>query len=105
MKMSNKISLAIVLLVAILGLTGCYPFLYHAPLQQGNVINPNAVAELKLGMTKDQVLNTMGTPILETPLSPDVWHYVYMQRLDGKLAEQKQLALYFRQNKLAQISQ
>ena len=104
MKMSNKISLAVILFISTLGLTGCYPFLYHAPLQQGNVINQNTVAELKTGMTKDQVLSTMGTPILETPLSPDVWHYVYTLRLDGKLAEQKQLALYFKQNKLVQIS-
>ncbi|HEV2613920.1 MAG TPA: outer membrane protein assembly factor BamE [Gammaproteobacteria bacterium] len=104
MKMSNKIGLAFVLLMPLLGLTGCYPFLYHAPLEQGNVINPNAVALLKVGMTKDQVLSTMGTPILDTPLSPDVWHYVYTLRLKDKLTEQKQLTLYFSENKLARIA-
>jgi outer membrane protein assembly factor BamE len=104
MKTSNKIIATVVLLVPLLGLTGCYPFLYHAPLEQGNVINQNNVALLKVGMTKDQVLSTMGSPILETPLSPDVWHYVYTLRLKDKLVEQKQLTLYFNQDKLVRIA-
>jgi outer membrane protein assembly factor BamE len=104
MKTSNKIGLALVVLLPLFGLTGCYPFLYHAPLEQGNVINPNAVAQLKVGMTKDQVLSTMGTPLLDTPLSPDVWHYVYTLRLKDKLTEQKQLTLYFSENKLVRIA-
>lgn len=109
MKMNNKsvlkkIASAVVLSTALLSLTGCYPFLYHAPLQQGNVINPEAVSKLKIGMTRDQVLSTMGTPMLETPLSPDTWHYVYMLRVKDKLADQKRLDLYFHQNRLASIS-
>jgi outer membrane protein assembly factor BamE len=109
MKMSNKIrkikvGLAFVLCLPLLGLTGCYPFLYHAPLQQGNVINSDHFALLKTGMTKDQVLATMGTPILETPLSPDTWHYVYTLRLKDKQVEQKQVTLYFSQNKLVRIT-
>lgn len=105
MKTSNKIIAAFVLVMPLLGLTGCYPFLYHAPLEQGNVINTANVSTLKIGMTKDQVLSTMGTPILETPLSPDVWHYVYTLRLKNKITEQKQVTLYFNQNKLARVVQ
>lgn len=104
MMSSNKIKLAFVLLFPLMGLTGCYPFLYHPPLQQGNVINPNAVAQLKTGMTKDQVTSVMGSPILQTPFTPDTWHYVYTLRLKDKLVQHKQITLYFNQNRLIRIS-
>lgn len=102
MKTSNKIILTFAALLPMLSLTGCYPFLYHAPLQQGNVINPNAVNQLKIGMTKDQVATLMGSPVL-TPNTPNEWDYVYVMRTNGKQTEQKQLSLRFSGNKLSAI--
>ncbi len=104
MKTSNKIILTFAALLPMLSLTGCYPFLYHAPLEQGNVINPNAVNQLKIGMTKDQVAILMGSPVLDTPNTPDEWHYVYSMRIKDKVVEQKHLALSFSGNKLSGIS-
>jgi len=104
MKTSNKIIVAFVSLFPLLSLTGCYPFLYHPPLQQGNVINTNAVNQLKIGMTKDQVTTLMGTPMLNTPETPNECHYVYTKRLKGKLVEQKHLTLRFAGNTLNGIS-
>lgn len=89
------------------GLSGCanswYPFVYKPPVYQGNMINPNAVAQLKTGMTKSQVINLMGNPVLDTPLSPNTWHYVYTLREKGKLVEHRQLTLYFSGDHLARI--
>jgi outer membrane protein assembly factor BamE len=97
--------IAVLLLTA--SLSGCahswYPFVYRPPVSQGNIINPNAVALLKPGMSKDQVTRLMGEPLLETPLSPDTWHYVYTLREKGKLVQQKQLTLYFSGNSLVRI--
>ncbi|MDX2165337.1 MAG: outer membrane protein assembly factor BamE [Gammaproteobacteria bacterium] len=104
MKTSNKIILTFAALLPMLSLTGCYPFLYHPPLQQGNAINQNAVSQLRIGMTKDQVATLMGSPVLNTPETPNEWHYVYSKRLKGKLVDQKQLILQFAGNKLSRIS-
>ena len=96
---------AIVLLAS--SLSGCastsYPFVYKPAVYQGNIINPNAVDQLKTGMTKSQVVNLMGNPVLDTPLSPNTWHYVHTLREKGKLVEHKQLTLYFSGDHLARI--
>jgi outer membrane protein assembly factor BamE len=103
----NKTSCIFAAVLLTMTLSGCagswYPFVYKPAVYQGNIINPNAVAMLKIGITKDQVANLMGNPVLDTPLSPDTWHYVYTLREKGKLVEQKQLTLYFSNNKLTQI--
>lgn len=104
--MMSKMNIALALLL-VASLAGCtttpYPFVYKPPVYQGNMVNPNAVDQLKVGMTKDQVSNLMGTPVLDTPLSPDTWHYVYTLREKGKLVEHKQIILYFSGDRLARI--
>jgi len=108
MKTSKLSAVILGLSLTSIGLSGCgnngwYPFLYHPTYSQGNVINPYSVSELKLGMTKEQVKNILGSPVLDTPLSPNTWHYVYSQYEKNKLTQHKQLTLYFSGNKLAQI--
>jgi outer membrane protein assembly factor BamE len=90
------------------GLTACgthayYPFLYRAPVTQGNIINPTAFAELKPGMNRAEVVNIVGEPILQTPLSPNVWHYVYTNRVNNKVIQQQQITLYFNGDVLQQV--
>ncbi len=107
MSKMKKLTGGLVAVLLATGLSGCsdswYPFVYKPPVYQGNIINPNAAAQLKTGMTKTQVLNLMGNPVLDAPLSPNTWHYVYVLREHGKLVERKQLTLYFINNHLARI--
>jgi outer membrane protein assembly factor BamE len=89
------------------GLSGCtnswYPFLYRPPVSQGNVINENALVQLKTGMSKAEVINLMGNPVLDTPLSPDTWHYIYTVHQGSKLVQHKQVILYFNDDKLIRV--
>jgi outer membrane protein assembly factor BamE len=108
MKTFKLSAIILSLFLTTIGLTGCgsygwYPFLYHPSFSQGNVINPNAVNALKIGMTKEQVKNIMGSPLLDTPLSSDTWHYVYRQHEKNKLTQHNQLTLYFSGNRLVRI--
>lgn len=82
---------------------GYYPFLYHPPLAQGNVINPAAFDELKPGMSKAEVINLVGEPVLSTPFTPDTWRYVYTLREHNQLVSNKQVTLYFNGDTLTQI--
>lgn len=81
-----------------------YPLLYRMPISQGNIINPAAATDLKIGMHKAEVLNLMGEPILQTPFTPNIWHYVYNLEKNGKQIASKQISIYFHNDRIVQIA-
>lgn len=50
---------------------------YKIDIQQGNVLTQEMVAQLKPGLTKDQVRFVLGTPILMDMFHASRWDYVY----------------------------
>lgn len=85
---------------AILGawlVAGCGGFSeYRIDIQQGNVVSQESVAQLRQGMTRDQVRFLLGTPLLQDVFHADRWDYVY--RLDRRQAssiEESQLTVFF----------
>lgn len=73
---------------------------YRPDLQQGNFISSEMVAQLKPGMTPEQVRFVLGTPLLTDIFHRDRWDYVFNhKRADGELTRSK-LTLYFRDNRL-----
>ena len=108
MKTSNILMTFSGLLLA-LGLQSCssqhswYPFLYRPMLSQGNMINENTVSQLKIGMSRQEVIQLMGSPLVETPLSSNHWNYVYSLREKNKVIKQKRLILIFDKNYLMRI--
>lgn len=75
-------------------LAGCI-HMYRFNIQQGNVITPDMLAQLKVGMTQEQVQYLMGTPVLTDPLNPNRWDYVYTYKPGGGKMSGKHLILYF----------
>ena len=76
---------------------------YKIEIQQGNFISQEMVSQLKEGMSKEQVRSIMGTPLLTDIFHAERWDYVYtFQGSDGK-KEQRGLALFFQDGKLARI--
>lgn len=63
------------LLLGLVTLTGgC---LYRMPVQQGNFLNPDQVAQLEKGMTRPQVRFLLGTPMVPNGFNTDRWDYYY----------------------------
>lgn len=58
-------------------LTAC---LYRPNVQQGNVVTPDMLAQVKVGMTQDQVRYILGSPLLVNTFDPNRWDYVYTFR-------------------------
>src|SRR5574343_672719 len=62
-------------------LTGCaverYFLEYRVNVQQGNVVEQKHIAQLRPGMTRDQVRYVLGTPLLQDPFHANRWDYVY----------------------------
>jgi outer membrane protein assembly factor BamE len=66
------------ILIIILGLNGCILFHgYSPPFSQGNLISPEQVSELHVGMPAGQVLEIMGSPLLIDTFSDNRLDYVY----------------------------
>ena len=76
---------------------------YKIDIQQGNFISQDMVSQLKPGMSKDQVRNLLGTPLLTDIFHAERWDYVYLRETaDGK-RESRKIALYFEDGKLARM--
>ncbi len=72
-------------------------------IQQGNILDPEAVAQLQLGMTKKQVIFIMGTPLLTDPFHHNRWDYVYLLKRSDRSREEERLSLFFDGDTLSRI--
>lgn len=90
-----------VLLPLSLSLTACstvlnnLPGVYTLEIQQGNMVDPEMVNQLKPGMSKRQVLFIMGSPMLVDFFHQKRWDYLYSKEVGGEEREQKRIALFF----------
>ena len=68
---------------------------HRIDVQQGNALDQESVAKLKLGLNRSQVRFLLGTPLVVDPFRNDRWDYVYIFYKAGKLADQKRITLFF----------
>lgn len=93
------------LAVALLG-TACsnVPFgVYRVDVQQGNVLTEEMLAQLTPGMDKRKVRFLLGTPMLVDTFNQDRWDYIYTLARGGGTLEQRQVTLFFEDERLARI--
>ncbi|WP_106475808.1 outer membrane protein assembly factor BamE [Phytohalomonas tamaricis] len=85
-------------------LSGCSLFsVYKRDLPQGNLIKPEMVQQLQLGMTREQVQYVMGSPLLEDPFNTNQWDYVYRMKTAEDDIVEKRVTLTFDDSRLAEI--
>ena len=82
-------------------LTSCS--LYRVDVRQGNELENDQVAKLKIGMNKKQVTFLMGNPLLTDPFHKNRWDYVHTFRKGYRKSTRKLLTLYFEGDKLVRI--
>ena len=76
---------------------------YKIDVQQGNFLTQDQLALVKEGMSKEQVRQILGTPLLTDIFHGERWDYVYtLETSDGK-KQRRGLALFFTDGKLARI--
>lgn len=76
---------------------------YRMDIQQGNVVTPKMMMQLRPGMSKAQVRFVMGTPLLVDSFHSNRWDYFYQMRKDGKIIEQRNVVLEFENDKLKTV--
>lgn len=72
-------------------------------IRQGNLITPEMLARVKIGMTQQQVKTMLGTPLVIDPMHLNRWDYVYRFSQEGKLIEDRRLSLFFVNDSLKRI--
>ncbi len=88
----------------ILFLTACSALTpYKLPIQQGNIVASDSLAKLKSGMTKSQVVQVLGTPMVNDVFHANRWDYVHYLAKRGKMTEQNHVALIFQEERLTQL--
>ena len=76
---------------------------YRIDIQQGNFVSQEMVAQLKPGMSKEQVRLVLGTPLLTDILHADRWDYVYWREKPGAKRESRKLTVFFEDGKVMRL--
>jgi len=76
---------------------------YKMDVQQGNVITPKMMLQLKPAMTKSQVRFILGTPLLADTFHRDRWDYFYEMNRGGKVIERRRVILEFENESLKSV--
>ncbi len=87
-------------MLCIASLGGCA---YRIDVQQGNVIEDDAVRQLRPGMNRRQVRFLMGTPLVHDVFHDDRWDYVYLMIPGKGEPERRHIALFFEGDVLKDI--
>ncbi|PCH60284.1 MAG: cell envelope protein SmpA [Gammaproteobacteria bacterium] len=69
--------------------------IHKIDIQQGNIVDDKQLEKLQLGMRREQVVNLLGTPLVQDPFRPDRWDYLYYLKPANKPAKRHQLTLFF----------
>ena len=77
----------------VLLLNGCG--LHKPDVQQGNILEPDMVAQVHTGLNKKQVVFLLGTPIIKDAFHPERWDYVYLLEEQGKPPVEKRVTVFF----------
>ena len=76
-----------------LGQSAC---IYRIDIQQGNLLEEDAVEQVAVGMTKNQVVFLLGTPMVTDSFHGDRWDYTYyLRRGRSRDVDRRWLIVYF----------
>lgn len=77
---------------------------YQPTILQGNLLSQEQVNKLEVGMSRRQVLFTLGTPMLQDTFHADRWDYHYTRGIGSEPDTIKRLTVHFSGDQLARIS-
>lgn len=94
-------------LVAVLALSACggrgitgLVTPYKIDIVQGNVVTREQAQVLKAGMTRSEVRDVLGSPLLSSVFHADRWDYVFTFKRQGQEPQQRKVSLFFKSDVL-----
>jgi outer membrane protein assembly factor BamE len=76
---------------------------YRIDIVQGNVVTKEQLALVKPGMSRVQVRDMLGSPLLTDPFHADRWDYVFTIRRQGAEPQLRRIVVLFKNDVLASI--
>ena len=76
---------------------------YKPTIMQGIILDIKEVNQLQLGMSKQSVMNLIGSPSIIDPFHQYQWDYINHSTIDGEIEIRYRLRLIFSGNLLSEI--
>jgi outer membrane protein assembly factor BamE len=76
---------------------------YRIDVRQGNYVSQEMVAQLKPGMSRDQVRFVLGTPLVTDIFHADRWDYVYRFKPGRGDQQTRRFVVFFENDKLVRV--
>lgn len=101
--------------VALLALAGCSSWvnhgdrfmgvvpLYRVEIVQGNVVTKEMAAQVKPGMTREQVRDVLGSPMVADVFHTQRWDYAFSIRRQGAAPQARRVVAWFEGDKLKNL--
>jgi outer membrane protein assembly factor BamE len=76
---------------------------YRIDIVQGNVVTKEQLALVRPGMTRVQVRDALGSPLLTDVFHADRWDYVFTIKRPGTQPQQRSIVAHFEGDRLSRI--
>ncbi len=76
---------------------------YRVDIVQGNVVTREQIERVKVGLSRDEVRNVLGAPLLADAFHADRWDYSFTLRRDGKEQQRRNIVAWFDGDKLKKL--
>ena len=76
---------------------------YKLEVVQGNVVTKEQAALIRPGMSRNEVRDVLGSPLLTDVFHADRWDYVFSIRRQGAAAQQRAVSVLFKNDKVAEF--
>jgi len=77
---------------------------YKPAIQQGNALEQTTVSRVKVGMSKQEVIRTLGSPLMQDDFRANRWDYLYYSTEQGVRSAQENLTLTFSNGVVSKIN-
>lgn len=77
---------------------------YQPTILQGNALDSAIIGQIKVGMSKADVLQILGSPLMQDDFHTKQWDYLYYSVERGQRSEQKNLTLQFNGDTVSKIN-
>ena len=91
---------------SMLFLTACtewLPTAHRLDLEQGNNVTIEQLEKIKIGMSKNDVRNIVGLPVISDPFHNQRWDYIYRYLPRSGFERKSRLTLEFENDRLVKI--
>lgn len=97
----RKWPVVLLMILALALSSGC---VYKASIAQGNLIKEEDLAQLEVGMTRNQVRFLLGTPMVDDPFHAGRWDYIYYLKVGRRDAVAKRwVSVFFEDGIVSEI--